>query len=51
MSGAIPPLHNTPSWRGAQLKHADFMPEDTVTVLLPFNSDTILYLLVMKLGR
>jgi len=21
MSGAIPPLHNTPSWRGAQLKH------------------------------
>jgi hypothetical protein len=23
MSGAIPPLPNTPSWRGAQLKHGD----------------------------
>jgi hypothetical protein len=23
MSGAIPPLPNTPSWRGAQLKHTD----------------------------
>jgi len=23
MSGAIPPLPNTPSWRGAQLKHRD----------------------------
>jgi hypothetical protein len=23
MSGAIPPLLNTPSWRGAQLKHRD----------------------------
>jgi hypothetical protein len=23
MSGAIPPLTNTPSWRGAQLKHRD----------------------------
>jgi hypothetical protein len=24
MSGAIPPLPNTPSWSGAQLKHRDF---------------------------
>jgi hypothetical protein len=23
MNGAIPPLPNTPSWRGAQLKHRD----------------------------
>jgi hypothetical protein len=23
MPGAIPPLPNTPSWRGAQLKHRD----------------------------
>jgi hypothetical protein len=23
MSGAIPPLPNKPSWRGAQLKHRD----------------------------
>jgi hypothetical protein len=23
MSGAIPPLPNTPPWRGAQLKHRD----------------------------
>jgi hypothetical protein len=23
MSGAIPPLPNTPSWRGVQLKHRD----------------------------
>jgi hypothetical protein len=23
MSGATPPLPNTPSWRGAQLKHRD----------------------------
>jgi hypothetical protein len=23
MSGAIPPLPNTPSWRGAQLKHRE----------------------------
>jgi hypothetical protein len=23
MGGAIPPLPNTPSWRGAQLKHRD----------------------------
>jgi hypothetical protein len=23
MRGAIPPLPNTPSWRGAQLKHRD----------------------------
>jgi hypothetical protein len=23
MRGAIPPLSNTPSWRGAQLKHRD----------------------------
>jgi hypothetical protein len=23
MCGAIPPLPNTPSWRGAQLKHRD----------------------------
>jgi hypothetical protein len=23
MTGAIPPLPNTPSWRGAQLKHRD----------------------------
>jgi hypothetical protein len=23
MSGAIPPFPNTPSWRGAQLKHRD----------------------------
>jgi len=23
MSGAIPPLPNTPSWRGDQLKHSD----------------------------
>jgi hypothetical protein len=23
MSGAIPPLPNTPSWHGAQLKHRD----------------------------
>jgi hypothetical protein len=23
MSGAIPPLPNTPSWRGAYLKHRD----------------------------
>jgi hypothetical protein len=23
MSGAIPPLPNTPSWRGAHLKHSD----------------------------
>jgi hypothetical protein len=23
MSGAIPPLFNTPSWHGAQLKHKD----------------------------
>jgi hypothetical protein len=23
MRGAITPLHNTPSWRGAQLKHRD----------------------------
>jgi hypothetical protein len=23
MSGAIPPLPNTPSWRGTQLKHRD----------------------------
>jgi hypothetical protein len=23
MRGAIPPLTNTPSWRGAQLKHRD----------------------------
>jgi hypothetical protein len=23
MSGIIPPLPNTPSWRGAQLKHSD----------------------------
>jgi hypothetical protein len=23
MSGAIPPLPNTPSWRGARLKHRD----------------------------
>jgi hypothetical protein len=24
MSGAIPPLPNTASWRGAQLQHRDF---------------------------
>jgi hypothetical protein len=24
MSGAVPPLPNTPPWRGAQLKHGDF---------------------------
>jgi hypothetical protein len=24
MSEAIPPLPNTPQWRGAQLKHRDF---------------------------
>jgi hypothetical protein len=23
MSGAIPPLPDSPSWRGAQLKHSD----------------------------
>jgi hypothetical protein len=23
MRGAIPPLHNTPSWCGAQLRHGD----------------------------
>jgi len=25
MSGAIPPLPNTPSWRGDQLKHSDLV--------------------------
>jgi hypothetical protein len=32
MNGAIPPLPNTPSWRGAQLKH-----RDNFTLTLPFN--------------
>jgi len=26
MSGAILPLPNTPSWRGAYLKHRDILP-------------------------
>jgi hypothetical protein len=26
MSGAIPPLPNTPSWSGAQLQHRDTLP-------------------------
>jgi hypothetical protein len=26
MSGTIPPFPNTPSWRGAQLKHRDNLP-------------------------
>jgi hypothetical protein len=26
MRGAIPPLPNTPSWSGAQLKHRDNLP-------------------------
>jgi hypothetical protein len=25
MRGAIPPLPDTPSWRGAELKHRDFI--------------------------
>jgi len=25
MRGTIPPLPNTPSWRGAQLKHRDYL--------------------------
>jgi hypothetical protein len=33
MSGAIPPLPNTSSWRGAQLKHRD---NCTFTFYLPF---------------
>jgi hypothetical protein len=32
MRGAIPPLLNTPSWRGAQLKH-----RDNFTSTLTFN--------------
>jgi len=26
MGGAVPPLPDTPSWRGAQLKHRDNLP-------------------------
>jgi len=34
MNGAIPPLPNTPSWRGAQLKHRDnFMCSDLVDMI------------------
>jgi hypothetical protein len=29
MRGAIPPLLNTTSWRGAQLKHRDNLPYST----------------------
>jgi len=32
MREAIPPLPNTPSWRGAQLKHRDFIIIDVVVV-------------------
>jgi len=35
MHGAIPPLSNTPSWRGAQLKHRDkFFCPDVELVLM-----------------
>jgi hypothetical protein len=36
MRGAIPPLPNTPSWRGTQLKHRTTLP-------LPLYYLTILY--------
>jgi hypothetical protein len=35
MGGAIPPLPNTPSWRGAQLKHRD----NFTFLLLHFNNN------------
>jgi hypothetical protein len=39
MCGAIPPLPNTPSWRGAHLKHSD-----TFTFTLPHLCIGILFL-------
>jgi hypothetical protein len=47
MSGAAPPLPNTPSWRGAQLNH-----RDKFTLTLPEKSSivgaqTLLQLLVL----
>jgi hypothetical protein len=32
--GAIPPLPNTPSWRGAQLKHRDYFTSVVVVVVV-----------------
>jgi hypothetical protein len=37
MSGAISPLPNTPSWRGAQLKHRDNF---TLPLPLPYVIET-----------
>jgi hypothetical protein len=38
MSGAIPPLPNTPLWRGAQLKHRDnFTFSGVCTEVCPTN--------------
>jgi hypothetical protein len=40
MSGAIPPLPNTPPWRGAQLKHRDNLP---LPYLLPMKHFPVMY--------
>jgi hypothetical protein len=39
MSGAMPPLHNTPEWRGAQLKHRD----NFTFTFLPYRSCNVPY--------
>jgi len=38
MSGAIPPLPSTPSWRGAQLKHGENFNK---SIYVAFNSKEI----------
>jgi hypothetical protein len=45
MCGAIPPLPNTPSWRGAQLKHRDF------TFTLPLEKIVTWDLMVICIAR
>jgi hypothetical protein len=39
MSGAIPPLPNTPSWRGTQLKRRDSF---TFLIVVVCNADLVL---------
>jgi hypothetical protein len=45
MSGAVPPLPNTPSWRGAQLKHRD---RDNFTFTFIYNATPVLLYLKLE---
>jgi hypothetical protein len=46
MNGAIPPLPNTPPWRGAQLKYRDNFTFITLCVITLYNKKRDIQILV-----